>query len=116
MRVAHYLVVGLLATMLATSAAADDQAAPRNFGTSNCPQKFFCASLSVNDLASMANDCSVHGLGISPTPDLFDGASLDSNNCMTANLPTTGSRPAVSQCCVIPSGDTCIMRCKLLVN
>src|ERR1700730_11108138 len=103
MRLLRYAVLGLLASMLTLSVAQADTSAPRNFGTTNCPQKFPCAGIAGIDLVTMANDCAVHGFGISTQQTgIFDGATLDNGNCMMGQTLNSGSgRPMAPQCCII---------------
>lgn len=124
MRFAHYAILGFAALMLTVSAAqADNPAfpsssastAPRIFGSTNCREQFSCVD--VNKISEVATNCSVIGLGISPQPGLFDGATADSNGCLIANLPSSGgnARSSAAQCCVASEGDMCSMRCQLLM-
>lgn len=117
MRFARYFALGLLVTMMSLPAAQAD-GSTRNFGSTACQQKFSCAGTDSNQLAELANNCSVRGFGISTQQSgIFDGAVLDADNCMTGQLPTptNGGRSMAPQCCVVPDGDTCSMRCTLLM-
>lgn len=115
MRIASYLSVALLALTVMTASAHAEEA--RIFGTTTCAQTFSCASTNSSEISSMASSCSMQGLGISSNQQgIFDNSSLDGNNCITGQIPTSGNtRPSAAQCCVIPDGDNCKMRCQLLV-
>jgi hypothetical protein len=117
MRLFRYAILGLLASMLTLSAAQADTSTSRIFGTTSCPQKFSCTGTEEMDLATMANDCAVRGLGIGTVQTgIFDNASLDSNNCMTGKLPSTGGEASMApKCCIVAEQDTCSMHCQLLV-
>lgn len=115
MRFVRYVSLGLLAIGMTTSVAHADDA--RVFGTATCAQQFVCSATSQTEVASIAGSCAVQGLGISLSlSGIFDGASTDSNNCLTGQIPVAGNtRPSAVQCCVTSEEDSCKMTCQLLV-
>ena len=125
MRIARYMILGLMATALTFSAAhaADSKAASSQahiFGTAPCGSHFSCSTTDSNTIAQMANNCSVGGFGLDKQlTGLFDSSSTDSDNCMSAELPNTGgtsSHTMESHCCITAQGDNCSMVCQLLTN
>ena len=120
MRFTRLVVFGLLAILSVASAvrADDSTPQPRNFGTTNCQQRFSCSNTDSAQLAEIANNCSVQGFGISAArTGIFDSASLDSNNCLMGELPApnNGGHTMAPQCCITADGDNCSMRCTLLM-
>jgi hypothetical protein len=125
MRFSNLLAIGLLTFTMATAAHAQstEQAPPTptaktDNGSTNCPQRFSCSSTDSGQMASLADTCVIQGFGISAQQGgIFNTAILDANNCMDGALTSSSNSTHTmsAQCCEIADGDTCKLRCSLLV-
>jgi len=109
MRFTRYLVLGLLTVLIGMSVATADDSTThtRNLGATSCRQTFSCSQVDQTAIAGIAYSCSLRAFGFSSAGgNIFDGAVLDGDNCMSGQLPSNSVN-----CCVTADGDTCSMQC-----